>query len=92
MPGSPIVTRPIRILVAVANPAELDRFGLPSIDPDGEFGLIQEALAGIPNVELLNSRARVRYLVLKAPLRDRRPSPASKKLGRRISRKAASAR
>jgi hypothetical protein len=37
IPGSPILKRPIRILVAVANPSNLADFGLAAIDPDARW-------------------------------------------------------
>src|SRR5262249_40074030 len=40
VPGSPILKRPIRILVAVANPSNLADFGLAAIDPDAELKLL----------------------------------------------------
>ena len=44
-PGSPIFQRPIKILVAIANPANLSDFSLETIDVDQEWSLLQEAIA-----------------------------------------------
>ena len=46
VPGSPILKRPIRVLVAVASPANPQDFGLTPIDPDAEFKMLQAAVAG----------------------------------------------
>jgi hypothetical protein len=46
-PGSPILKRPIRILVAVANPQNLGDFRLEAIDPEAEWALLQEAMEGL---------------------------------------------
>jgi hypothetical protein len=53
VPGSPIVKRPVRVLVAVANPAQLSEFGLSAIDPAAEFKLLQNAVAGNSKIELV---------------------------------------
>lgn len=53
MPGSPILKRPIRVLVAVANPGNLKDFGLSAIDSDAEFKLLQDACAGHNNLEFV---------------------------------------
>jgi hypothetical protein len=53
IPGSPILKRPIRILVAVANPSNLADFGLAAIDPDAELKLLQDAIAGHAKIELV---------------------------------------
>ncbi|MEM7033308.1 MAG: CHAT domain-containing protein [Chloroflexota bacterium] len=52
-PGSPILKRPIKILVAVANPDNLSEYDLAAIDADDEFNQLQEATAGLP-VELVS--------------------------------------
>ncbi len=46
VPGGPILKRPVRVLVAVANPANPGDFGLDAIQPDTEIKLLQEAVAG----------------------------------------------
>ncbi|MCX6629883.1 MAG: CHAT domain-containing protein [Candidatus Solibacter sp.] len=53
IPGSPILKRPIRVLVAIANPGNLADFGLSAIDPDAEFKLLQDAVAGNSKIELV---------------------------------------
>jgi hypothetical protein len=52
LPGSPILKRPIRISVAIANPENLDEFNLTPINADQEFAALQQALAGVENIEL----------------------------------------
>ena len=52
IPGSPIIKRPIRILVAVANPSNLEDYDLSPIDIAQEFALLEEAAAGHSNIEL----------------------------------------
>lgn len=51
-PGSPILKRPIRVLVAVASPANLADYGLAAIDPQVERALLQAATEGL-DVELV---------------------------------------
>ena len=46
-PGSPILQRPIRILVAIANPKNLDDFGAQAIDVEKEWATLQAALEGM---------------------------------------------
>src|SRR5205814_7423247 len=53
VPGSPILKRPIRVLVAVANPSNLGEYKLTAIDPDAEFKLLQEAVEGNSKIELV---------------------------------------
>ncbi len=50
IPGTPVLERPIRVLVAVANPGALKDFGLPPIDSDAEFKLLRDA-AGNDDIE-----------------------------------------
>ncbi len=50
-PGQPVQARPVRMLVAVANPDGLARLGLTPIDVDKEWQLAQEA-ASHPGLEL----------------------------------------
>ncbi|HEY5573196.1 MAG TPA: CHAT domain-containing protein, partial [Anaerolineales bacterium] len=45
-PGAPILQRPIKILVAIANPDDLGKFGLSPVDIDQEWDLIQKATEG----------------------------------------------
>ena len=46
-PGSPILKRPIRVLVAVANPENLGEYGLEAVDPEAEWQALQEAMEGL---------------------------------------------
>ncbi len=50
-PGSPIVKRPIKILVAIANPQDLDKYDLIAVNEDEEWTLLEEATADL-DVEL----------------------------------------
>jgi hypothetical protein len=45
-PGAPILQRPIKILVVIANPEDLDKFELSPVDVDREWDLIQQATEG----------------------------------------------
>jgi hypothetical protein len=47
-PGAPILQRPVKMLVAIANPADLDKFNLISVDIEQEWELIQKATEGQP--------------------------------------------
>lgn len=47
----PIAPHRVKILVAIANPAGLERYGLQAIDVDAEWAALQAAVAGL-NVEL----------------------------------------
>jgi len=51
-PGSPIMGRPIRILIAIASPQDLDAYHLPAIDVEKEWTHLQEATRGL-DVELV---------------------------------------
>ena len=51
-PGSPILQRPIRILVAIANPGDLNDKGLEPIDTDGEWAALQAATSGLEEVTM----------------------------------------
>ncbi len=69
LPGSPVLKRPIRVLVAVANPGDLSAFGLTAIDPQTEFSLLQAAIAGNANIELVPLQAPCTLAALDAALR-----------------------
>jgi hypothetical protein len=69
IPGSPILKRPIRILVAVANPSNLAEFGLAAIDPDAELKLLQDALAGTSKIELVKLEGPCTLEAIDAALR-----------------------
>jgi hypothetical protein len=47
----PITTHRVQMLVAIANPAGLERYGLQAIDVEAEWDALQAAMAGL-NVEL----------------------------------------
>ncbi len=51
-PGSPILIRPIKILVAIADPDNLSEYNLQPIERDQEWVLLQGAIAGLAEVEL----------------------------------------
>ena len=69
VPGSPILNRPIRVLVAVANCAGLKDFGLSAIDPDAEFQLLEDAVAGNAQIELVKLEGPCTLAALEAALR-----------------------
>jgi len=51
--GLPILKRPIKILVAISNPNNLDRYkNLVPIDVDKEWQLLQEVTQDIPDIEI----------------------------------------
>lgn len=52
-PGSPILKRPIRMLVAIADPVDLEENGLAPLNAEGEWNLLQEALGGHPNIQMV---------------------------------------
>jgi hypothetical protein len=68
-PGSPILKRPIRILVAVSNPSNLDRWELQPIKPDEEWSLLQQATQGLEDVELVQLPQPCTLAALEAELR-----------------------
>lgn len=51
-PGSPVLKRPVRVLVAIANPENLKKYKLEIIDVDQEWELLQSAVANQKEVEL----------------------------------------
>ncbi|MEZ4708556.1 MAG: CHAT domain-containing protein [Caldilineaceae bacterium] len=51
-PGSPILQRPIRVLVAMANPQNLAQYNLQAVKIDEEWTALQNALTGL-DVELI---------------------------------------
>ncbi|MBN2389860.1 MAG: SUMF1/EgtB/PvdO family nonheme iron enzyme [Anaerolineae bacterium] len=46
-PGAPLQRRPIKILVAIANPHNLADYGLTSLDVDIEWSIIEKATTGL---------------------------------------------
>jgi hypothetical protein len=69
VPGSPILKRPIRVLVAVASPANPQDFGLTPIDPDAEFRMLQDAVAGNSKIELVKLDGPCTLPAIEAALR-----------------------
>jgi hypothetical protein len=69
IPGSPILQRPIRVLVAMANPGGLKDFGLAALDPDAEFKLLQEVCAGNTDIELVRLKDPCTLASIDAALR-----------------------
>jgi hypothetical protein len=53
VPGSPILKRPIRMLVAIASPSDLSEQGLPALDGDTEWNCLRNELKSNPNIELI---------------------------------------
>ena len=53
IPGGPILKRPIRILVAVADPSNLEDFRLTPVDAAEEWRILKEAVGADPAVELV---------------------------------------
>jgi hypothetical protein len=51
-PGSPILKRPVKILVAIANPENLSEFNLAEVEPEKEWTLLAEAIGGLAEVTL----------------------------------------
>jgi hypothetical protein len=47
LPGSPILKRPVRMLVAVANPSNLADYGLAPIDVEDEVASLRESIEGL---------------------------------------------
>lgn len=69
VPGSPILKRPVRVLVAVAHPSNLGDFGLPAIDPEMEVKLLRDAVAGSSTIELVTLEGPCTLEALDAALR-----------------------
>ncbi|MGD8857718.1 MAG: hypothetical protein PVG33_15395, partial [Chloroflexota bacterium] len=51
-PGGPILQRPIKVLVAIANPENLAKYKLAELDVDQEWQSLQEATADQDDMEL----------------------------------------
>jgi hypothetical protein len=68
-PGSPILKRPIRVLVAIASPQNLDRYNLAAVDAGAELASLQEAMGGL-NVELVPLPQPCTLPALEAELRQ----------------------
>jgi Uncharacterized protein conserved in bacteria len=69
IPGSPVLKRPVRILVAIANPTNLEDYGLTPIHGDDEWKLLQEAVAGNSGIELVRLPDPCTLQALEAALR-----------------------
>jgi hypothetical protein len=52
-PGAPIFRRPVRVLVAVANPTDLADIGLAPIDAAAELAALREAVKGDGDIDLV---------------------------------------
>jgi hypothetical protein len=68
-PGSPILKRPIRVLVAIASPENLDRYSLAAVDAGAELASLQEATGGL-DVELVALPQPCTLPALEAELRQ----------------------
>jgi len=70
-PGSPILNRPIRLLVAIANPANLADYRLAELDVEAEKRIIKEAVSdpGAEQLELTFLEPPVTLPALEAELR-----------------------
>ena len=51
-PGRPVIERPVKVLVAIANPEDLDDYGLASLDVDAERRALEDAVAEVDGSEL----------------------------------------
>jgi hypothetical protein len=69
VPGSPILKRPVRVLVAVASPANPQEFGLTAIDPDAEFKMLQGAVGSSSKIELVKLEGPCTLRAIDAALR-----------------------
>jgi hypothetical protein len=69
VPGNPILKRPVRVLVAVANPTNPEDFGLTAIDPEAEFKVLQDAVAGNTSIELVKLEGPCTLAAIEAALR-----------------------
>jgi hypothetical protein len=69
MPGSPILKRPIRMLVAIANPTDLASQGLPAIDGDAEWASLKDVVGSHPNIDLIRQPDPCTLPALEAALR-----------------------
>ncbi len=70
LPGSPILQRPIRVLVAIATPANLGEYGLAPLDVAAEWASLQAATAEVPDVELTLLPQPCTLAAIEAALRD----------------------
>ena len=68
-PGAPILQRPIKVLVAIANPKDLEDVGLSAIDTDAEFTALQDAVRGNGAVELIRLQGPCTLVAIEQALR-----------------------
>jgi CHAT domain-containing protein len=68
-PGNPILKRPIKILIAIANPQNLADYDLTAVDVEAEWTLLQEATADL-NVELVQLPQPCTLSALEAELKE----------------------
>jgi hypothetical protein len=69
-PGSPILKRPIKILVAIANPENLSEFNLAEVEPEKEWALLAEAIGGLAEVTLTRLEGPCTLSALEEALRE----------------------
>jgi len=69
VPGSPILQRPIRVLVAVANPPGLSALKLTPLDFAAEFQLLKDTIGDNPEIELVPLEGPCTLPALDAALR-----------------------
>jgi CHAT domain-containing protein len=69
-PGSPILQRPLRVLVAIAGPDDLAARGLHAINVAEEWAALQQALAGV-EVELIQLPQPCTLAAIEAALKQR---------------------
>ncbi|MCA9988501.1 MAG: CHAT domain-containing protein, partial [Anaerolineales bacterium] len=68
-PGGPILQRPIKMLVAIANPSDLDQYGLQPVDIDTEIAQLQAATASL-EIELIPLPQPCTLTAIEAALRQ----------------------
>ena len=69
-PGSPILQRPIKILVAIANPENLKDMNLESIKEEEEWATLQQATSGLKGVKIDRLPKPCTLQALEAKLKD----------------------
>jgi len=69
-PGSPIPTRPVKILVAIANPTGLDRHDLAPLDEEAEWAALRAATSSLDEVTLTRLPQPCTLAALEAELRQ----------------------
>ena len=71
-PGGPVIERPVRILIAIANPSDASDYGLASLDVELEFAALERATRELP-VDLSLVRPRATLTAIESALRRERP-------------------